>query len=261
MRHLNAVEYSCESQNCTIKPPAPSALRGRHRRLCRVCNKAPLRNHTQYLEGSSSSSTSFTSEAFSREPCQCAEIVYVCISCGNALRSADTTYMRGWTWRTRYSTYLGGLGTGIGEGNEGVECGKGDQCLAAKEIEKEIDCDGEELANLQREFQKVSGNGKQREGTSYLAQEMEGIGGVVKKKVKKRVKVGAVVKEYEDERDDGLYLKREHQGLSRSWCCWCSRVIPSLKDARESAGTHELTHITTNGSSSSSVNINDGYVA
>ena len=154
--------------------------------------------------------------SFERGPCTCAEQVYICVSCGNALRSADTTYIRGWTWRTRYSTYLGGLGTGIGEGNEGVECGKGDVCLAAKEVEKEVDCDAHELAEMQREIEKIEGEGRHWDGTSYMAQEIEGIGGVVKKKVKKRVKVGAVVKEYEDERDKGNYLRREQECINRS---------------------------------------------
>lgn len=146
------------------------------------------------------------------------------------MRSADTTYLRGWTWRTRYSTYLGGLGTGIGEGSEGVECGKGQCCLAAKEVEKEIDCDAEELANMKREIEKAESEGRHRGGTSYLMQEMEGIGGVVRKKVKKKIKVGMVVKEYEDERESNNYLGREQEGQNRSWCAWCARIIPGSKD-------------------------------
>ena len=174
---------------------------------------------------------SFTDCAFVREPCACAEAVFLCLSCGNALRSVDTTYMRGWTWRTRYSTYLGGLGTGIGEGNEGVECGKGEHCLAAKEVEVEIDCDTETLAEMRRDAQSERGqHGRGWGGASYLAQEIEGIGGVVKRKVKKRVKVGEKVKEYEDERESGDYLDRERSGANRSWCCWCSRIILGRKD-------------------------------
>lgn len=165
------------------------------------------------------------------------------------MRGADTTYIRGWTWRTRYSTYLGGLGTGIGEGNEGVECGRGASCLAAKEVEKEIDCDAEELAALKRDFDTVGqdeggegggggGGGQARSwaGTSYFLQEIEGIGGVVKKKVKKRVRVGATVKEHEDERDHGDYLGREQKGEARSWCSWCQRVVPGKEDVETSEG-------------------------
>ncbi|KAI9661423.1 MAG: hypothetical protein M1831_003156 [Alyxoria varia] len=163
--------------------------------------------------------------------------------------------MRGWTWRTRYSTYLGGLGTGIGEGNEGVECGKGELCLAAREVEKEIDCDSEELENIRRDFERFGGQGRPWDGSGYMAQEIEGIGGVVKKKVKKRIKVGAVVKEYEDEREDGDYLNREQRGLNRSWCFWCLRVLPSIKDKKEPID--ELSRALTSESSSSSVNINE----
>jgi len=125
------------------------------------------------------------------------------------------------------------LGTGIGEGNEGVECGRGADCLGAREIEKEIDCDADELAELRREMSRVEleGGGRSWGGNSYLTHEMEGIGGVVKKKVKKRIKVGCVVKEYEDEREGGTYLEREQRGANRSWCYWCLRVVPGKKDA------------------------------
>lgn len=139
-------------------------------------------------------------------------------------------YVRGWTWRTRYSQYLGGIGTGIGEGNEGVECGKGPLCLQAREVEKEVDCDAQELANIIREEQHAGGSERVWGTTGFYSQEIEGIGGVVRKKVKKRVRVGAVVKEYEDERNDGNYLWREREGSCRSWCSWCSRVIAGKAD-------------------------------
>jgi len=61
-------------------------------------------------------------------------------------------------------------------------------------------------------------------------QEMEGIGGVVKKKVKRRLLVGDVVQEYEDEREGGRYLEREQDGVERSWCSWCDRVVLGKKD-------------------------------
>jgi hypothetical protein len=150
--------------------------------------------------------------------------------------------MRGWTWRSRYSTHLSGLGTGIGEGEAGVECGKGKECLASREVEKEIDCDSDETAGLRRELSRVESDGfsvdlgsggstaRRWNGTSYLSQELEGIGGVMKKKVKKRIKVGATVKEYEDERETGRYLEREQEGLERSFCYWCLRVVPGEKD-------------------------------
>lgn len=235
-------------QNCTIRQPPPHTLEGRYRRLCRVCQKAPLHLHqtsstispnlgSLVQDDQPNASDSFTRSAFAREPCTCSTGVHLCLSCGNILRTVDTTYSRGWTWRTRYSTYLGGLGTGIGEGNEGVECGKQDACLDARTVEKEIDCDAEELAEMRRESELIE-SGRSWQGTSYLAQEMEGIGGVVKKKVKKRVKVGATVKEYEDERETGKYLWREQTKLNRSWCCWCSRIVLGGNDlADEESGS------------------------
>jgi len=99
-------------------------------------------------------------------------------------------------------------------------------------VEKEIDCDADELAELRREMSRVEleGRGRIWGGNSYLTHEMEGIGGVVKKKVKKRIKVGCVVKEYEDEREGGTYLEREQGGANRSWCYWCLRVVLGNRD-------------------------------
>lgn len=79
------------------------------------------------------------------------------------------------------------------------------------------------------------GNDMEHDGTTinrpgYFSQELEGIGGVLKKKVKKRVKVGATVYEFDDERASGKYLVRESSGKLRSWCGWCSRVCPGEDD-------------------------------
>lgn len=62
------------------------------------------------------------------------------------------------------------------------------------------------------------------------SQEVEGIGGVVKKKMKTRMKVGAPVREWEDEREGGQLLGREISGRERSWCAWCDRVVPGQAD-------------------------------
>ena len=158
-------------------------------------------------------------------------MVYLCQPCGQGLANVDTTYKRIWTWRTRYSTYLGGLGTGIGEGNEGVKCGRGESCFGAKETVFEIDCGAEELSPA------TTPQGESEEWAvdkaGYLRQEMEGIGGVVKKKVKKRVRVGKTVREHEDERERAEYLGREIRGDERSWCAWCWRVVPGRRDREE----------------------------
>lgn len=70
-------------------------------------------------------------------------------------------------------------------------------------------------------------------GNSFFAQEIEGIGGRRVMKVKKMVRIGAAVKEYEDEREsNNTYLGREKKGDNRAWCAWCNRLVPSRRDAR-----------------------------
>jgi hypothetical protein len=208
----------------------------------------------------SNDAPSFTESAFQRSPCQCEDAVWLCQPCGQSLRSNDTTYRRVWTWRTRYSTYLGGgLGTGIGEGYQGVKCGRGQECLAAQEIELEVDCEADESAAGLSDHNNPHGYGhhihsygssppsnnglgdsmqieridsRDDEEPGYFRQEIVGIGGVVKHKVKKRVTVGACVVEHEDERETGQYLRPEETGQHRSWCGWCWRVVPSKEELR-----------------------------
>lgn len=176
----------------------------------------------RYLAYTNVSSFDGIQQALSRPPCSCEDTVWICSPCGQSLRAADTTYMRGWSWRTRYST-CGGFGTGLGEGVEGVECGRGKSCFDTRIVEKEVECDAGELAAIEAETEKARLAGHVWAGNSYSTQEMVGIGGQVKIKVKKIVVVGAVVKEHEDERADGNYLYREQQGFCRSWCSWCDR--------------------------------------
>ena len=160
---------------------------------------------------------------YARSPCTCNEGVWICNPCGQALRTADATYLRGWSWRTRYST-CGGIGAGLGQGNEGVECGRDGDCLNAKHVEKEVECDADELAACEAE------HGRHWAGSSYNTHEIVGIGGKVKKKITKEVLVGAVVKEYGDEMKTNNFLQREQEGANRSWCSWCARVVPGKKD-------------------------------
>ncbi|KAF1976824.1 hypothetical protein BU23DRAFT_454963 [Bimuria novae-zelandiae CBS 107.79] len=255
-------------RNCTVKPPPTPTLRVRHRRLCRTCTKAPLYllTATKHLRRSSSDTSSppstppalldhaplaFTAAAFERTPCVCDNMVWLCQPCGQHLRNQDTMYVRAWTWRTRYSHYLGGVGTGVGEGNEGVECGRGPSCLVAKLVEHEVDCTTEAYNTLENATSSSSASasasasggmgmqqgGERWTGTSYHAQEIEGIGGVVKMKLKKQVRVGECVKVYEDERDKSIrWLEREVQGKLRSWCSWCERVVLGERDKMEARG-------------------------
>ncbi|KAL5361380.1 hypothetical protein BJX96DRAFT_84223 [Aspergillus floccosus] len=235
-------------RNCIAKPVSRSVFENRIRRLCTTCRTAPLADLlTPTPSDPTNRADSFTAPAFLRSPCSCQTAVWLCHQCGQKLRSNDTTYRRVWTWRTRYSTYLGGLGTGIGEGCQGVKCGRGEDCLAAQEIELEVECEADESASSSPDHphvgfgHRLGGDGhsdshnhpsdrlesREEEEPGYYRQEIIGIGGLVKQKAKKRVTVGACVVEHEDERDTGQYLGREEEGLHRSWCGWCWRVIPA----------------------------------
>ncbi|KAK3377890.1 hypothetical protein B0H63DRAFT_229184 [Podospora didyma] len=68
------------------------------------------------------------------------------------------------------------------------------------------------------------------QGPGYERHEIEGIGGVVKRKLVRMVKIGACVPEWDDERAAGDIMGREVRGQVRSWCGWCWRVIPAKKD-------------------------------
>ncbi|KAJ5415964.1 hypothetical protein N7465_004659 [Penicillium sp. CMV-2018d] len=239
-------------RNCTIKPPSQPALKNRIRRLCQPCGIAPLSTHLSYTTSDPHTPNPWDENtvaaiAFARNPCNCEEAVWLCTQCGMTLRSNDTTYRRVWAWRTRYSTYLGGgLGTGIGEGCQGVKCGRGENCLAAQEIELEVDCEADEGSGSGSDTSSTAqspaappsfgyegigvSDSHDDEEPGYFRQEVIGLGGIVKHKSKKRVNVGACVVEYEDERDTGNYLEREEKGLYRAWCGWCSRVIPAKSE-------------------------------
>lgn len=240
-------------QNCTIKPPAPVLLHHRHRRICKPCSKAPLFS----LVGSISPLSQEVSpkvgsfrppgaDTLKQQTCNCpSEGVWLCQPCGRSLRSADNEYEGIWKWRTRYLPSLGGLGVGIGEGDRGVPCGRGGECVAAREVESEIDCDAEDAREIDIHSRAASpasspgsvhssggggGSSGQMLGPGYARHEIEGIGGVVKRKLVRMVKVGACVPEWGDEREAGSFLVREKEGVARSWCGWCWRVIPGVKD-------------------------------
>lgn len=123
-------------RNCTEKPPPPAKLPGRLRRLCHICLSAPLDQHITtsiYVNGT-------IRHGVTRGPCRCPEVPYFCSQDGVGLSSADTEYRRTWTWRTHYSTYLGGVGTGIGQGNEAVKCARTVFCLGAQIVDVDLEC-------------------------------------------------------------------------------------------------------------------------
>lgn len=260
-------------RNCTGKPPSNRYLNGRLRRLCDSCldaplilHKAPFREGTELSapvssasstrSGRSDSSASdehevdhhHTAKALSelpdmwlRDPCTCASRgVYLCQQCGHNVRALDDIYQRVWRWRSRYSTHLGGgLGTGLGLGNQGQKCGRDKHCLATRDAMAlmETECSSEDVSTpsayeLSRSNTPVlhDNDGGARPEPGYFRQEIEGVGGKVKSKSRKLVKVGATVYEFKDERESGKYLSREGNGELRSWCSWCSRVCPSKQE-------------------------------
>lgn len=75
---------------------------------------------------------------------------------------------------------------------------------------------------------RVSDGERERErAVGYDRHEIEGIGGVLKKKLLRMVRVGACVAEGADEQ---AVLAKEKAGEARSWCGWCCRVVPGDKD-------------------------------
>jgi len=206
-----------------------------------------------------------TADAVQRSICKCdTEGVWLCQPCGRSIRATDNEYQRIWRWRSHYGEVLGGLGTGIGDGDRGVICGREGDCCNAKEREQEIDCDAEDARDshasswmdllgtspsntptpdhqnagqhggdnpldtlLQAEDRPPSAQLR----SGYERHEIEGIGGVVKRKLVRMVRVGACVPEWDDERGMGKRpLERELRGDRRSWCGWCWRVIPGRDD-------------------------------
>ncbi|KAI1372038.1 hypothetical protein F4677DRAFT_433817 [Hypoxylon crocopeplum] len=251
-------------RNCAIKPPAPAVLPDRHRRLCLPCSKAPLGS---LVKPPLRPDTAVDADEMQRAICNCAtEGVWLCQPCGRSIRGADHDYKSIWKWRNQYGEVLGGLGTGIGEGDRGVICGREASCCGAKEREQETDCDAadareqdeQQNGNLSPHWatpsptSSISGSPPSERRTpspqlrpGYARHEIEGIGGVVKTKLVRIVRVGACVPEWEDEKKKGEILGREVSDRSRSWCGWCWRVIPGKKD-REIPETNASTEMNGN---------------
>ncbi|KAK0727133.1 hypothetical protein B0T26DRAFT_615043, partial [Lasiosphaeria miniovina] len=249
-------------RNCAVKPPAPIILRDRHRRLCVPCTKAPL---GLLVKPQLRPEFSLASDYMERAICKCSsDGVWLCQPCGKSIRTSDGDYNNIWRWRYQYTESLGGLGTGIGEGDRGVICGREEECCGGREREVVTDCDAEDAREMELQQSEAPGESDNRGlslepidshasssgsissssassingrtpsptllGPGYERHEIEGIGGVVKKKLVRMVKIGACVPEFDDERVRGEKLGREIRGELRSWCGWCLRVIPGKKD-------------------------------
>ncbi|KAL2888851.1 sulfate transporter protein [Ceratocystis lukuohia] len=244
-------------RNCVIKPPATPAFKGRHRRLCLDCTKAPLTS----LFVPPMDEKLANREIVNHAMCTCQdEGVWLCKSCGQGNNSADSLYHRLWSWRLQYGEIIGGLGTGIGDGDRGVICGRESRCIGAKEREYEIDCDAEDRRTPSPTISgsgSGSGSGSSspqlglshaittldsasaqlqlqvptaRKEPGYSRHQIEGIGGQLQTKLVRMVRVGASVPEWSDERSSRAILAKEIKGETRSWCGWCCRPIPGEKD-------------------------------
>lgn len=128
-----------------------------------------------------------------------------------------------------------------------MKCARGRACEGAVDVEVEFECGSRggsgsmNGSNSSLSGGSDGGGDGGREGSEspwgekdeagYLWQEIEGLGGVVKKKVRKRERVGGTVREWEDEREGrGDVLEREKRGAERSWCGWCGRVVLGGRD-------------------------------
>ncbi|KAL2138008.1 hypothetical protein VTI28DRAFT_7668 [Corynascus sepedonium] len=141
-------------RNCAIKPPAPIVLRDRHRRLCDACVTAPLGSLVRPRLGPE---IRIDSDEMERAICTCGSTgVWLCQPCGRTIRGDDSEYKGIWKWRNQYTEVLGGLGTGIGEGDRGVPCGREMACCAAREREQEMDGDAEDAREAESYYHQAT---------------------------------------------------------------------------------------------------------
>lgn len=135
-----------------------------------------------------------------------------------------------------------------------MKCARGEDCLGAKDVVVEFECGSTPTPSLSHGSSSSSsssgragsdgGDGEgsespwtEKDEAGYWRQEIEGLGGIVKKKFRKREKVGGTVKEWEDEREGSEeVLGREKEGRERSWCGWCGRVVLGEAELEEITG-------------------------
>ncbi|KHJ33033.1 putative sulfate transporter [Erysiphe necator] len=226
-------------RNCAIKPPAPSLLRYRHRRICKTCSSIDLatlilpsmKNLCSDLHNLNNTTTKTNYNSIDLFICKCpSRTIWLCKTCGQSILNADQEYQSIWRWSRRILPSLGGLGIGITEANRGIYCGFGDHCSKAREVELEIYSDAEDARdkyffNRSEDLNGTSYIDKSRPG--YNRHEIEGIGGVMKNKLVKMVKISECVSGIEaDGKDNDNVLALEIEGKLRSWCSWCQKVIP-----------------------------------
>lgn len=116
---------------------------------------------------------------------------------------------------------------GFGNGSYGVQCARKENCLAAEDIEVEVESDvGDQLTSYHSQFH----NHTSQPRGSQLRREIVGTVDAAKQKAKKKIRVGAnVLEQYQWE--NHLFITPNVSGAFRSWCGWCSKVIPSESEA------------------------------
>jgi len=196
----------------------------------------PTRPDSLTLKKPATDNRTFTHYAFRPTPCICHHnSVWLCQPCGHALPASDKAYARVLSWRSWYSQDC--RVPGMLEGNKGVACGRGERCFASRLVEREEECDASSLA----EADGVLAEGRSWAGGGFVAQEMEGIGGTVRMKVRRMVRVGADVDDSDSETssDEGCsakakrYVDTSTRPKVRSWCAWCERVVPGKDEQWE----------------------------
>lgn len=133
---------------------------------------------------------------------------------------------------------------GVTDAERGIPCGREANCLAAVEKEVEIDSAGERTPSP---FPSATASSSASASTSasplpflsdldeprsgYNVHEYKGAGGRVTNKTVVGIRVGRSVPEWHDEKASRRILGREVDGLVRSWCGWCWRVIPGREES------------------------------
>jgi len=170
-------------------------------------------------------------------------------------------YTRGLSWRKRY----GGFFAGVSEGQKGVRCGKGADCLAAQDTEYEVeveaaDCyysSGSDTENSQQQQQQQqqqqmsppgtmamphrshdaneinnlsrtsSGTARSWKDGGFMAHEVEGIGGAVMMKKRRLVKIGAEIDEEDgaDSESSSSLAHRSVPGMPAASAMYLAREI------------------------------------
>lgn len=124
---------------------------------------------------------------------------------------------------------------GVTDAERGIPCGREANCLAAVEKEVEIDAAGDKTPSSSSASASASPrpipSDPDEFRSGYNVHEYEGAGGRVTNKTVVGIRVGRSVPEWHDEKASRRILGKEMDGVVRSWCGWCWRVIPGKEES------------------------------